>query len=328
MNKQRLKILLIWIFILNIILIPIASHSENKANPKVQWAWDAEPFAADADLLTLWVCPLVGADCMLLTYEGHSMLVDVGDRTTTAQVETFLKEAGVDHVDYVFSTHPHADHIGGIFALVERGFPIGALITTFDHDYYEDRQVVIQRQAIDAVEAAGIPVIDLRTEDTIPFGSASLTIYRVPDDRIEQQMNCNCLSAMLMVKVGDCSLLLTADVEGRSQKVLAELYDLDADILKFPHHGLSYANEAFLREADPELTFINHGSANSKRAQSQLKEEGYSWIMYANWGTIVLRTDGTRWTVEQRFTNDIWKHAIKTFKLDSDAVKNWLNDTK
>ncbi len=294
------------------------------ADVPVEWAWDAEPFPEDADVLTLWVCPLIGADCMLLSFEGHFMLIDVGDRTTAKQVTAFLAEAGVERVDYVFSTHPHADHVGGIFSLVKSGFAIGAFITVFDHDYYEDRQVVIQREAIDAVEAVGIPVLDLHTGDTIPFGSATLTVYRLPDDRIDGTMNCNNQSAMLLVQAGDARLLLTADVEGRAQGILAELYNLDADILKFPHHGLSKANPAFLAEVDPALTFVTHGSANSKRAANQLTREGYTWITYASWGTLVLRTDGTRWTVEQRFTDSILKHAVKTYHLDGNKVRDWL----
>ncbi len=303
--------------------VPAGSAAEEAARPKVEWVWDAEPFPEDAELLTLWVAPLTGADCMYLTYAGHSMLIDVGDRTTTAQVDAFLEEAGAERADYLFSTHPHADHVGGLFHQLERGFPIGAFITVFEHDYYEDMQVVIQRQAIEAAEAAGIPILDMGDGDTIPFGDAELTIIRMPDERIEKSMNCNNLSAMLMVRLGDCSLLLTADTEGRAQSILTGLYDFRADILKFPHHGLRKADRGFIRAVDPVFTFINHGASDSAEAQAQMKKEGYDWLAFASWGTLILRTDGTRWTVEQRFSDRILRHAVKTYRLDEDRVKAW-----
>ncbi len=316
MNLYRKAAAVLLAAVLTLALLPAAGHAESAPAPEIAWEWDAEPFDADAEILTIRVTPMIGADCILLTLGEHSMLVDVGDRTTTKQVAAMLEEAGVEGVEYVFGTHPHADHVGGIFALLDRGFPIGAYFNFFPHNYYEERQVVIQKHVMDALDAAGVPVIDMHTEETVPFGDATLTAYRIPDERIEPIMNCNNLSAMLMVRYGDCSILLTADVEGRGQGILAELYDLDADIMKFPHHGLNTANEAFLREVSPAFVFFTNGSDRTKAEQKQLKKEGCSWMTYASWGTIVLKTDGHRWTVRQEFTRDILKHAIKTFNLD------------
>ena len=316
MNFCR-KVSSLWIIALLVLSCLLSgAAAESGQSPEIAWEWDAEPFAEDAEILTLWVTPMVGADCMLLTFGEHTMLVDVGDRTTTKQVSAMLELAGVESVEYVFGTHPHADHMGGIFAMLERGFGIGAYINFFPHDYYEGKQNVIQRQVIEAVETTGVPILDMHTEDTIPFGDVTLTAYRIPDDWIDKSLTCNNLSAMLMVQYGDCSMLLTADVEGRAQGILVELYDLDADIMKFPHHGLNKADETFLREISPAFTFFTNGSDRPKGARNQLSKDGYPWMTFASWGTIVLRTDGHRWTVRQDFTKEILKHAIKTFNLD------------
>ena len=304
--------------LLTLAFIPSMGYAETE----IAWEWDAPPFAEDAEILTLWVTPMVGADCMLLTLGEHSMLVDVGDRTTTAKVSAMLEEAGIDRVEYVFGTHPHADHMGGIFSLLERGFGIGTYLNFFPHDYYEGKQNVIQRHVIEALETAGVPILDMHTEETIPFGNATLTAYRIPDDLIDRSLSCNNLSAMLMIRYGDCTMLLTADVEGRGQKILAPLYDFNADILKFPHHGLNKCDETFLREVNPGFTFFTNGSERPKGARNQLKRDGYPWMAFASWGTLVLRTDDTRWTVRQDFTKEILKHAIKTYQLDPSLFEN------
>lgn len=293
-------------------VFPAALGEGGSSPAKVAWDWEAEPFPEGSELLTVWVACMVGADCMLVTYQGHTMLVDVGDRTTSAQVSEMLEAAGVEGVEYLFNTHPHADHIGGVFKLLDRGFSVGALITFFSHSYYENRQVVIQSEAIQAAEEAGVPILDMVTEETIPFGGATLTAYRVPDDRIERSMNCNNQSAMLMVELGDCRILLTGDVEVRSQQILAELYDLSADIMKFPHHGLNTANPTFLRAVSPAFVFFTNGSSRTKAAQAQLKKAG-AGMTFATWGIIRMQTDGTRWILHQDFIPSIQRHAQKYF---------------
>ena len=283
-------------------------------NVAIVWEEDAEPFPEGAELLTLTVFPLVGSDCMLLTFGEHTMLVDTGDLTMVKDVDALLKAMGITRVDTVFCTHPHADHIGAMIPLIRRGYEFGEYINFFPHDYYEKAQNVVQEKTIAAVEAAGIPIVEGKTEDTFAFGGAVCTAYRIPDERIEKTMNCNSISAMLMVRYGDCSILLTGDVEEYAQGILASLYDLDADILKFPHHGLNKANPNFLGEVSPLFTFFTNGSNRTKQEQEQLRRSGFRRMTFSSWGTITFRTDGTRWTVRQDFTDGkIRKHAEKFF---------------
>lgn len=76
----------------------------------------------------------MGADSMLLTFEAHSMLVDMGKENQAEDVLAMIRRAGLDRVEYALNTHPHNDHIGGIPALVgEVG--IGTFITAFPHVY-------------------------------------------------------------------------------------------------------------------------------------------------------------------------------------------------
>lgn len=281
---------------------------------RVFYEEETEPFSPDAELLTLRVCPLLGADCMLLTLGEHSMLIDAGKSGHADDIQAMLQEAGLTGVEYMFNTHPHSDHMGSVKPLLERGFTMGTFFTFFPHDYYEDPQSVKQTLVIKAVQEAGVPIVDLKTEDTISFGSAEMTVYRVPDQRITAQMHCNDLSGMLLVRYGECSLLLTGDVERRAQAVLVELYDLKADILKVPHHGVDATTPEFLSGVDPEFAFFTHGSINTPDAQEQLLKYGCNRMYFATWGPITLQTDGEKWIVRQEILPDMKDYAAKYWK--------------
>ncbi len=277
------------------LLMPLCALGEGR----VYYASETEPFDEGAELLTVRVAPLEGGDCMLLTLGDRSMIVDWGKVQHTSAIRALLAEAGLDHVDVFFNSHPHCDHIDGFIRMVGEGFPVGEFITFFPLTYKGGS--VSQKGAVRAAEKAGIPIVEMNTGDRVPFGDAELTAYRVPDDRITKQMTCNDLSAMLMIRYGECSILLTGDCDIRAQQVLEELYDLDADILKFPHHGMGTVHIGFLPEVDPEFAFITHGSINTKKAQNTLRKYGCTRFSFATWGVITMQTDGKKWIVSQEY---------------------------
>lgn len=58
---------------------------------------------------------------------GFTYLVDVGPASCSQQLVSVLREMGVDEIDYVFLTHIHIDHIGGLAKLLS-AYPKAAIV--------------------------------------------------------------------------------------------------------------------------------------------------------------------------------------------------------
>ena len=66
------------------------------------------------------VCLNVGkGDAILLSLQGRHYLVDTGYKRTWKNLKTMLDRENVRHLDAVFITHPHKDHMGGLEKLLQ-----------------------------------------------------------------------------------------------------------------------------------------------------------------------------------------------------------------
>lgn len=287
---------------LSLLALPAFGEEETK---RVYRRGETEPFGAEEALLQLRVCPLLGADSMLLTLGDHSMLIDMGiDSDVPAVARMVNLDARLTQLEYAFSTHPHSDHIGGLPGLLSY-VSIGTFFTAFPLDYQDNTGPdVRQIRAVRALQAAGVPIESVQAGDEIPFGDAKITVLR------QEKYTTNNQSAMLLVEYGACRLLLTADVENQGQAALLRNWDVRADIMKFPHHGVTAMDQGFLSAVNPELAFFTHGSENTKDAQWQLRRIGVP-CLFATWGTITLASNGEKWIVSQDVSPKMVAYAAR-----------------
>ena len=274
--------------LLAVLLLALAgAQAEGKVIP----AEEAEPFAEDAPLLEMYVCPLMGADCMVLVQGEHAMLVDMGKANDLSTIRSVLDSLGLTHFEYAFNTHPHTDHLGSMVELA-KAYSFDRFVTGFDETFHEPS--AIQRSTIKALKAMDMEIVRMGDGDVFNLGDAQLTVI--------QQLKvsgANKQSMMLMVEFGDCRMLLGADVTGQAQDVIASTHDdLHADVLKYPHHGLNELTSAFLEAVNPSYGVFTHGSLDTSAAQ-QVLDSIDAFYSFATWGTIHLATDGHEWHVEQ-----------------------------
>lgn len=284
-NRARRLIALLLLFVM---MMPMTGLAQKK----VFVSPEPSQLKRDNELLHLYVLDLLGADCMMLRYKDSDMMVDLGKENQFPQLKKMLDFLGVDEVS-VFNTHPHSDHLGGIFDLV-KNYRVPAVYGTFPED--EQGNAVIQRKAVRFLAKNNMSIMRLWPGDALPF-DRDVDIKVMQNEKIK---NVNERSAMLMVKYKNASMLLTGDISNNSQKYFAEQTGaaLDVDILKAPHHGLEDLRDDFLKLTSPEFVFFTHGSVNTKRMQKTLVA-GNIPFLFATHGIIHIVTDGETWYVEQ-----------------------------
>jgi len=246
------------------------------------------------DSADLQVCFLdVGqADSILITCQGHAMLIDAGTNDAADTVVSFLKEKGITTLDYVVGTHPHEDHIGGMDAVIENFDVKNVLMPKVETDTktFED--------VLDAVSDKGLQITAPSQGDTYALGDAELTAENclAPDDN-----DLNNSSIVLRLDFGSVSVLFTGDSgESAEQAILDSGTDIDCDVLKVGHHGSSDStSQAFLNAVTPEYAVISCGQDNdyghpAADTLDRLDAAGVKLFRTDEQGTVVLSSDGTK----------------------------------
>jgi Metallo-beta-lactamase superfamily len=166
----------------------------------------------------------------------------------------------------ILLTHPHADHTGGMAAVIERAAPgatIGCIAPLLEapspfapSDDPDDLVAVMRSQtklahyAIREAWAAGHPRWSLLHDTTRELGGWTLTVLHPAqaeiDDAISgfeggQNVNLNDLSASLLIEHDDIALVLGADCEEDAWTAIAQRMHPDNLLhtrpIKVPHHG-------------------------------------------------------------------------------------------
>ena len=229
------------------------------------FSWLFDPSPAPTEGLAVHFIDVGQGDCELVEAQGHFLLIDGGERGSEEKVVKYLRKQGVERLDYVVSTHPHSDHMGGLAYGVLAAFPVGTVIAPrFSPENTPDTQTY--EKFLDAVTdlvANGTKAKYARPGDVYPLGEASFTIL---GPLKEDGKNYNNDSVIVRVEYQDRAALFMGDAEKSVETALLKEYGagLRADLLKAGHHGSkTSSNEDFLYIVRPEELVISCGVGNS-----------------------------------------------------------------
>ena len=246
-------------------------------------------------LLRLTVFDTAQSDCMLLECGGESMMIDGGTASFREDLKNAIEEKEIKRFRYLFNTHFHEDHISGLYWLIQYGFDIQEYLHPYNDRFATDVSFR-HREAVEAAQKAGIPVRQIFDGDELILGEAVLTLIRH-----DEGDTTNARSVAARVDFGDASMLLTADIIGRTQTwMVSNLPDgmLDVDILKAPHHGITAMVEKFVDETSPDVVFMTNDPDRVSDGRTQMEKRGIP-LFFTGEGRTVFETDGENWYVYQ-----------------------------
>ena len=239
--------------------------------------------------LTVHYIDVGQADCTLLECGGQTMLIDGGNVDDSSLVVSYLKNQGIEHLDYMVCTHAHEDHVGGLSG------PLNTCTVGTVFAPVAEYESVAFANFVKYTHAQGLDVTVPEVDDSFLLGEARVIVlgprktYEDPNDT----------SIVLRVDHGENSFLFTGDMEATAEAdLLAAGCDLDADVLKVGHHGSSTSTSyVFLREVMPEYGIISCGAGNTyghphEEVTGRLYDAGVTVYRTDEQGTVVATSDG------------------------------------
>ena len=239
---------------------------------------------------------------VLVECDGQYMLYDGGNVDDGSLVVSYLQSQGVEQLEYVFCSHAHEDHVGGLAAALAYfpAYHVYSPVTEASTKCFKDFVKYTQQQGLQVeVPAVGT---------TWPLGGATVTMV----GPVAQYSDTNDTSIVLRIEYGSTSFLLTGDMEKTAETDLVNSgVNLRADVLQVGHHGSSTSTGyLFLNSVLPEKAVISCGVNNKyghphEETLSILRDAGVDVYRTDLQGTITIGSDGQNYTVgTEHFAED------------------------
>lgn len=231
---------------------------------------------------------------VLVECDGQFMLYDGGNVDDGSLVVSYLQNQGVEELQYVFCSHAHEDHVGGLAAALAY-FPANHVyspVTEASTKCFQNFIKYTQQQGLQ-VEVPAVGTV-------WQLGSATVQLL----GPIKQYNDTNDTSLVLRIDYGSTSFLLTGDMESDAERDLVESgANLKADVLQVGHHGSSTSSSyIFMNAVLPEMGIISCGANNKyghphEETLSILRDAGVDTYRTDLLGTITIGSDGSNYTV-------------------------------
>jgi competence protein ComEC len=209
-------------------------------------------------------------------------------------INPYLKHVGIEEIDAVILSHPHADHIGGIVPIIEN-FKVQNI---YQSSYAYDSQ--LYQNYLGKTDELNLPIKNIYAGDQIEL-EENVRIYVLgPMMRSSNPSNPNNSSVAIKIVYGDQSILLTGDAESQQESKMANIYGgfLRSNLYKMGHHGSrTSSTETLLEVVEPKisvatLAFRNrfrHPNRDAVSRVSKFTQENYFTSLQ---GAVVFESDG------------------------------------
>ena len=223
---------------------------------------------ADSSSLKIHFLDVGEGDSILIEApNGETALIDAGNFITGLKVVKYLKKNTIYNLDHLIFTHPHLDHIGGAFFILQmmevknvydNGEDLFELAKSSDiYRWYDDLARKSNKYNV------------LRDGDSLLLGEVKLKVLWPSKPLIFSDSNAN--SLVIMVEYRSFRCFLTGDLTFPAEaELLKKKNCLKADVLKVGHHGfIDASSEEFLKAVLPKIAVISVNKDNIRGYPSQ-----------------------------------------------------------
>ena len=211
-------------------------------------------------------------DSFLIQTSTQNILIDTSDVDERSKLVSELDKAGVNSLDKIILTHPHADHIGGLEKLLkDKKFTVKEV---FDNGIASTSKLYLNYMT--AIKENNVKHSTLKAGDTLNFGGNVKFEVLFPNKNLVDEVNGgkqksdpNNESIVGRLHYKNFTMMFTGDAE---LKVESEIWQdnkdkaLKSSILKAGHHGShSSSSENFVRVVNPQYVLISAGEPTTKR---------------------------------------------------------------
>ena len=255
--------------------------------------WSAVATGNDADLRVHALDVGQGDALLVIAPSGATLLVDGGPSggALLREVARTLPR-GDRSIDAVVATHPQADHITGLFSVLDR-YSVGVLIVSPLNDRTD-----LGRRLREAASQHGVPVVVAEPGMLIDLGAGVRADILGPSEVGGGGRQINDAGVVLRLQYEHVAFLLAADLEAVGELALARTaWDLLADVLKVAHHGSRTSTmDLLLRRVQPSVAVISVGPGNGfghPTAEVLDRLQNVLVLRTDQDGAITLRSNGT-----------------------------------
>lgn len=219
--------------------------------------------------LNLLVLDVGQGDSALLTTPAEKViLIDTGPANdyhsaADAAIIPAMQHLGIKTVNYLFISHPHLDHLGGTFRLLQYAALDSVFLPPAAGSYYWNDTL------LQVLDRSAIPHRFLKTGDRVEIDPETRVYVLGPfpqllETPVPKDDNLNNNSLVLLLKHRDHTVLFAGDAEAEAEIYLQLWREmLKSDFLKVGHHGSNTSTtEDFLAFISPQFASISSAENN------------------------------------------------------------------
>lgn len=248
----------------------------------------------------------VGQGDSILVECDETILIDTGPPEERDKLAAALLSVG--QIDKLILTHPHADHIGNAFWLIENK----PVVTAYDNGEISASSHYLNYLA--GLSMEGVGHVSLKAGDNLTIGDVTLQIL---NPAATYDVNNN--SLVIKLTQGNFSMLMTGDIGFMAEAdILSRNVNLNSTVLKAAHHGSKTSSSFnFIQAVNPKAVVISaglnnkfgHPSPESLTAYLQFTKKIYCTAFN---GDIIINTDGQTWSITPTFSSNWLSTAEKS----------------